>query len=277
MRRGDRHWLGAKPVAVIFNICLEAWSDGKAPGISPMGNPLPPGALDTMAISWAAYGDKRGIYWLLDILAEHRAKASVTTSAILAERAPEAVGAVADAGHEVPSYTMDVIPALLSLQENRKNVERCTALLERASGRKIRGWLSPRGTSGPDLPGILAEAGCACYGDVFDDGLPYVRVFGGRKIVAILLSTDVNDMPSMKYGAASKTMLDSFEENLAIARTNRKGPSPIDVTVHAHIYGRPRGAQTFGRIVAQAVVSPDVWLATRLEIADFMLKQNAGA
>ena len=52
-------WLGSKPVAVIFNVCLEAWSDGKAPGISPMGNPLPAGALDTMAISWASYGVKR--------------------------------------------------------------------------------------------------------------------------------------------------------------------------------------------------------------------------
>ena len=53
-------WPGGKPIAVIFNVCLEAWSDGKAPGISPMGNPLPPGALDTMAISWASYGVKRG-------------------------------------------------------------------------------------------------------------------------------------------------------------------------------------------------------------------------
>ena len=49
-------WPGGKRIAVVFNVCLEAWSDGKAPGISPMGNPLPAGVLDTMAISWAAYG-----------------------------------------------------------------------------------------------------------------------------------------------------------------------------------------------------------------------------
>src|SRR5205814_6393127 len=91
MQRTGWRWPGGKPIAVIFNICLEAWSDGKAPGISPMGNPLPAGALDTMAISWAAYGVKRGIYRLLDALAAHKAKASVMTSAIIAERAPEAV------------------------------------------------------------------------------------------------------------------------------------------------------------------------------------------
>src|SRR6266581_6784893 len=154
MRQEKWRWPGNKPIAVIFNVCLEAWSDGHAPGISPMGNPLPPDALDTMAISWASYGVKRGIYRLLDALPAHKAKASVMTSAIIAERTPEAVRAVADAGHEVlsHSYSMDVIPALLSLEEQNSNIARCTALLRDASGAPVRGWLSPRGTSGPELP-----------------------------------------------------------------------------------------------------------------------------
>ncbi len=59
-------WPHGKRIAVVFNVCLEAWSDGKAPGISPMGNPLPAGVLDTMAISWAAYGVEVGIHRLMD-------------------------------------------------------------------------------------------------------------------------------------------------------------------------------------------------------------------
>src|SRR5579862_4980315 len=94
-------WPAGKRIAVVFNVCLEAWSDGKAPGISPMGNPLPPGVLDTMAISWASYGPKRGIYRLLDGLDRRGAKASVMVNAVVAERAPEAVKAIAERGHEV--------------------------------------------------------------------------------------------------------------------------------------------------------------------------------
>src|SRR5882672_3155676 len=224
MNRADWRWPGDKPIAVVFNVCLEAWSDGKAPGISPMGNPLPAGALDTMAISWAAYGHKRGIYRILDALKHHAAKASVMTNAIIAKRA--------------------------------------------------RGWLSPRGTSGPDLPPLLAEAEYKWYGDVFDDDLPYVQEFGENRIVAIPLSTDVNDMPFMKYGNAPRSILDSFEENLVIAREDKAAPTLIDVTVHAHIFGRPRGAHYFEKIVARAVSAPDVWVATRLEIADFALARN---
>src|ERR1700741_1334633 len=86
--RADWLWPNGRRIAVVFNVCLEAWSDGKAPGISPMGNPLPAGVLDTMAISWAAYGVTTGIYRLLEAFGRHGAKTSVMVSAIIAERAP---------------------------------------------------------------------------------------------------------------------------------------------------------------------------------------------
>ena len=277
MKNPSWSWPKKKRIAVVFNVCLEAWSDGKAPGISPMGNPLPSGVLDTMAISWAAYGVKRGIYRILDALARQRAKASVMTSAVIAERAPQAVKAVADAGHEVlsHSYAMDVVTALLSDDEEKKNIARCTALLEKAAGKPVRGWLSPRGTSRSETPRLLAEAGYRWYGDVFDDDLPYVLEFGDRKIVAIPLGTDVNDMPSMKYGNGPDMMLKSFDENVKIARARKKELAIIDVTMHAHIFGHPRGAWYFEQIVRQAVKAPDIWVGTRAEIADHVLAQEA--
>ena len=146
MKNADWLWPNDKRIAVVFNVCLEQWSDGKAPGISPMGNPLPHGVLDTMAISWAAYGVKTGIYRLLEAFKRHGAKTSVMVNAVCAERAPEAVKAIADGGHEVlsHSYAMDVVPALLSDEDEKKNIERCTKLLEKASG--------------PENPGLAVAA-----------------------------------------------------------------------------------------------------------------------
>jgi peptidoglycan/xylan/chitin deacetylase (PgdA/CDA1 family) len=276
MREQGWLWPGKKRIAVVFNVCLEAWSDGKAPGISPMGNPLPAGVLDNMAISWAAYGARRGIYRLLDAFARHRAKASVMVSAVLAERSPEAVRAVGDAGHEVlsHSYSMDVIPALLKEDEERQNIQRCTALLEQASGTRVKGWISPRATPSAHTPRLLAEAGYAWYGDTLADDLPYVEAFGSRRIVAIPLSTDVNDMPSMKYGAPPRAMLETFEEHLKRIRQRREGPVIVDVTAHAHIYGRPHGAHYYEKIIQAAAKSRDTWIATRLEIAELVLARN---
>jgi peptidoglycan/xylan/chitin deacetylase (PgdA/CDA1 family) len=272
-KQPDWVWPNGKRIAVIFNVCLEAWSDGKAPGISPMGNPLPAGVLDTMAISWAAYGVEVGIHRLMEAFARHGAKASVMVSAVIAERDPAAIKAVAQSGHEVlsHSYAMDVIPALLSDDDERNNIERCTTLLERASGQKIVGWLSPRGTSKACTPKLLAEAGYRWYGDVFNTDLPYVVSHGNKRIVAIPLSYDVNDMPSMKYGHPPRMMLESYNEVIEIARAGDGELRVIDVTSHAHIFGHHRGAHFYEKIIEQAMSSPDIWVGTRAEVADHLL------
>jgi peptidoglycan/xylan/chitin deacetylase (PgdA/CDA1 family) len=74
----------------------------------------------------------------MDGLANRGAKASVMVNAIIAERSPQTVRAVADRGHEVlsHSYAMDVIPGLLSDEEERRNIARCSKLLAEASGRR---------------------------------------------------------------------------------------------------------------------------------------------
>src|SRR5882672_2377143 len=87
----DFRWPGGRFVAVVFNVAYEAWSDGKAPGIGPMGNPLPPGTFDTNALSWGNYGQDTGIERLLKILDRHRHRATVMISGVLAERVPHHV------------------------------------------------------------------------------------------------------------------------------------------------------------------------------------------
>ncbi|HEY4073413.1 MAG TPA: polysaccharide deacetylase family protein [Herbaspirillum sp.] len=277
MSKSEWVWPNGKRIAVVFNVCLEGWSDGKAPGISPMGNPLPPapGIVDTMANSWAAYGAKRGIYRLLESFKRFDVKASVMINGVIAERSPEAIKAVADGGHEVlsHSYAMDVIPLLLSEEAERENIARCTRLLKEASGgQDIVGWLSPRGTPSPRSARLLAEAGYTHYGDVFDDDLPYVESFEKKRIVAIPLDTDVNDMPFIKFGSEPAMMLETFKQNLEVARHSGE-TTVIDVMNHAHIFGRPRGAYYHEKIIELAASSGDVWIATRREIADYVLSR----
>ena len=167
------------------------------------------------------------------------------------------------------------MPALLSDEDEQKNIARCTQLLEKASGQKVRGWLSPRGTSKLTTPKLLAEAGYRWYGDVFDADLPYIQSYGDKKIVAIPLAYDVNDMPSMKYGHPPRMMFEAFAEVVEIARERDDELRIIDVTSHAHICGHHRGAYYYEKIVEQAVSSPDIWVGTRAQIADHVLARNA--
>jgi hypothetical protein len=49
----------------------------------------------------------------------------------------------------------------------------------------------------------------------------------------------------------------------------------IDVTCHAHIFGHPRGAYYYGKIIEAAAGANDVWIGTRAEIARHVLAQKA--
>ena len=138
----------------------------------------------------------------------------------------------------------------------------------------VQGWLSPRGTSKLSSPKLLVEAGYRWYGDVFDADLPYVQEFGNKKIVAIPLSYDVNDMPSMKYGNPPKMMLDSFNEVIDIARSDESELRIIDVTSHAHIFGHHRGAYYYEKIIEKAMSGSDIWVGTRAQIAEHVLAQR---
>ena len=271
-------WPGGRLTAVVFNIAFEAWSPDAAPGIGPMGNPLQrPGVQDTQARSWARYGPKRGIWRLLEILDRYGTKATVMTSAILAESFPDAVRALADRGHDVcaHSYAQDVLPAYLSEGEEVEHIARCTDLLRSATGQTPRGWMSPRGTPIGNTARLLAEAGYSWHGDCFDDDVPYVESFGSARIVAVPFTMEVNDLPLyVRHGNAPQTMLQVFEGTFARLQMEERATS-IDVTVHAHVFGRPAGAWVYERILERVSRMPQVWVATRSEIADHVLAAGA--
>lgn len=271
--RLDRNfrWPGGRHVAVVFNVAFEAWSDGKTPGLGPMGNPLPAGAFDTNALSWGHYGAVRGMERLLRVLDRAKLRASVMTSGVCAERTPETVKAIAMAGHEIVAhgYAQEIIPAQLSAEQDRANIDKTTDVLAQASGAAPRGWISPRGTPGPDTARLLTAAGYQWHGDVFDDDRPYVQSFDQGSIVAIPLTMELNDLPhAMRFGRSPRQFVELFDDQLDHLLTARDEAVMIDVTAHAHVYGRPAGAWAYETIAAGLRGREDVWIATRLEVAD---------
>ena len=264
---------GGRRIAVVFNIAYEAWSDGKAPGIGPMGNVLQPGYFDTNAHSWATFGPVRGIQRLIRIAEAHGIKTSVMVNGVLAERYPDTVRMIHDLGHEVlaHSWGMDVIPVYLDEAAERANIRRNVAALEGVTGVRPLGWISPRGTGSLLSPRLLAEEGFLWHGDCNDDDLPYVIESGGRRLVAIPLTMDVNDLPhSIRYGNPPRALLELFTDTLAAARRDEV-PLMIDVTAHTHVYGRAFGAWVFGEAMRLAQRARDVWIGTRAEMARHVL------
>ena len=270
----DLRWPGGSHVAVVFNVAYEAWSDGKAPGIGPMGNPLPPGTFDTNALSWGRYGQDTGIERLLKILDRTHHQASVMVSGILAERAPQQVKAIAAAGHEIVahSYAQDIVPVMLSPDEDKENIRKTTTILEQVAGVRPRGWISPRGTPGASTIRQLIEAGYAYHSDVLDGDMPYAQVFDGGEIIAIPFTMEINDLPhAMRFGKTPRQFIDNFNDYLSHTLQAPDWPIIIDVTAHCHCYGRPGGAWAYEAIARQVSGRDDIWLTTHEAIADYVI------
>jgi peptidoglycan/xylan/chitin deacetylase (PgdA/CDA1 family) len=274
---GRFRWPGGRHVVVVVNVAYEAWSDGVAPGVGPMGNPLPRHLLDTNAMSWGHYGATRGIQRLLEILRRASVRASIMVSGVLAIRTPDVLAAMADAGHDIVGHSLaqDVVPAGLSSDEDAENIRQTTALLAGASGVQPTGWISPRGTPGADTARHLIDAGYLWHGDVFDDDRPYLQLFEQRRIVAIPLTMEINDLPhAMRFGRSPQQFVDAFEDQLEHVLSDEREAMLIDVTAHAHVYGRPSGAWAFEEIIRKVRARDDVWVATRAEIARHVLSAS---
>lgn len=267
-------WPGGRRVAVIFNLAYEAWSDGQAPGIGPMGNVLKPGYFDTNADSWARFGEVRGIERLLDIVARRGVKTSVMVNGVLAQRQPAIVRRIAQEGHEIVNHSwgMDVIPVYLDEAAERENLIRNNELLTKVSGTQPLGWISPRGTGSTITSRLLAEAGYLHHGDVNDDDRPYVMHFGAQRLVGIPLTMDVNDLPTcVRYGHPPRALLSAFDDALHGLCGRETGPLMLDVTAHTHVLGRPAGAWVYDEILQRALKRDDLWITTRAELARHVL------
>jgi peptidoglycan/xylan/chitin deacetylase (PgdA/CDA1 family) len=258
---------GGARFALIVNIMYEGWDEDSWPGLSPLGNPIPPGIPDLAARSWADYGVRQGIWRLLEVLGSYEVQATAFVSGVLASRAPESVAALSGHGHEVAGhgFSQGVLTPSLSVGEEEAMVERSLLAL-RAAGASPTGWISPRCTPSAATARILASHGVVWWGDVFDDDLPYRFETESGSLVAFPFGLQLNDLPMVvRYGRPIEQLVDvwlaSYEASLA-ART----VGYVDLTLHAHVGGRPDGARVLDRILADARARSSVWIGSRGEL-----------
>jgi peptidoglycan/xylan/chitin deacetylase (PgdA/CDA1 family) len=257
---------------------LEGWAEGSAPGIGPMGNPLKPGVSDLQALSWADYGPKAGAQRLLDLLDRAGARAVFYTSGVLAERYPELPAAIAARGHVVAAHgwSQGTLPPYLTPDAEREDIARCVDALTRTAGHAPPGWLSPRCTPSTVTSQLLARAGFRWHADMFDSDLPYRIDTADGALVGMPFTMEVNDMPLyVRYGNEP----DAFTRTLA--RIVEGWPalgSPfacLDITVHAHVFGRPYGAIAFLDSLALVQRNTLCWVTNHAELAALYAGQES--
>jgi peptidoglycan/xylan/chitin deacetylase (PgdA/CDA1 family) len=273
-------WPEGGSLAVAVNVMLEGWTDDSAPGIGPMGNPLKPGVQDLQARSWAEYGPKTGAARLIDLLGAAGLRAVWYTSGIVAERYPRLMADIANGGHVVAAHgwAQNILPAYQSAAEEEADLGRCTSTLQATAGERPHGWLSPRCTPSPRTTTLLAGAGYRWHADFFDMDVPRVETTAAGPIVAMPFTMEVNDMPLyVRYGSEPEAYSRVFERIAASWPAIGGRPGVIDLTVHAHVFGRPYGLVELQAAIEAARRYEWAWLTDHAHLASLSTGSAAAA
>ncbi len=262
-------WPGGQRLAVYLALNLEhfAFGEGLGAELAP-GGPQP----DILNFAWREYGNRVGVWRLLDLFDTLAFPCSALVNASLYEHAPEIPRALRARGDEIVAHGWTNSERQGSLDEDaeRALIAATTRRIEEAEGKAPRGWLGPWISESRATPDLLQEAG---YGYVLDwcmDDQPiWLRTRGGR-LLAVPYPQEINDIPAIvarKHSASefADMIVDQFDEMRAQAEENGL---VMGIALHPYIVGQPYRLRHLRRALTHIAQARDrLWLTTAGAIA----------
>ena len=287
--RGVLRWPDGKRVALIITIALETWDlvrDTDAPlyagGPPVLPDVLPGNTPDFPNYTWREYGQRVGIWRLFDVCKELGVKPSCVLNALTAKRRRAMLDGALELGCEIVAHNYEQGELLTDFAHQPEREEeiilKTLAVYEEAVGRKAKGWLSSslRGTL--NTASILAGQGCMFYCDLLNDDQPYLVNTPNGDIVSTPYSNEINDFTLLtRRGHTTDEFRDILIEELQVLYAEGARSARImNVGLHPHVSGRAYRIRALREFIEYAQSLPEVWWATREQIAEWYLTNHAG-
>lgn len=218
--------------------------------------------------SQARYDLDAGLTRLLDLLADYEIKATFCWVGLAAEERPDAVRAVAEAGHEIATHGWDHRPYnRLSRAEQRDDLIRTREVLSDLTGKVPVGHKSPFWQCSSDTVPLLQELGFQWNMDLALGDLPVLQAPDPNRppIVQLPPSRWWDDYPFfIEQTQLPDTVAAFWREDLEVIRAEGK---LMCLTVHPWITGRPGPSRALARFLDSAITFGDVWIARADHVA----------
>ncbi len=222
------------------------------------------------------YGLRAGAPRVMRLLEERGLKATFTAAAVSLERAPDLTSRIAAGGHEVCAHGWRWVHQFhMDEAKERDFIRKAVASIERTTGERPHGWLS-RYLLTDNTRRLLVEEGFTYHMDDYSDDVPFWNGVNGKPILVLPYAIDSNDMkmwtaPGFMPADWLQYATDSFDWLLSEAAD---APRMMSLGVHLRIIGRPGRIGYFEKFLDHAKRHADVWIATRLQIAQVWAEQN---
>lgn len=225
------------------------------------------------------YGNRVGIFRLMDLLTKYGIRATASLNADLCDQHPQIVEDAVRLGWEFLAHnrTNAVWLSAIPPDEERDFIRYCTERVMRATGARPTGWLSSAMDETWNTLEHLAAENFLYVADWVNDDQPYRMQAGGREIIYLPYSYEVNDNAQI---ASRFVSIDDFE--LMIKRTfdvlYREGEESarvMAICLHPFISGVPHRIAGLDAAFRYICDHNDVWWATGEEIVRAYLASDA--
>lgn len=281
-RRKPVAWPGGARVALWVVPALE-WFP-----LDMKGQPFkPPGAMQTAYpdlrhYTLRDYGNRVGIFRVMQALERHGIRATAAVNAAVAVRYPSLVQACVQRGWEIVANGLDMDHLHhggLPEAEERRWIAQTLELLRQATGAPVRGWLSPAKSESFTTPDLLAEAGIEYLCDWVNDDMPYAMRTRGGSLHAMPHPIDIDDTTILVQNHHTEddfrdALIDQFD--LLYREASPENGRVMAVSLHPWVIGQPYRIGALEEALAHVMRHRGVWAATGSEILDAWKAAQAG-
>jgi allantoinase len=275
IQRPRLEWPNGARVAlwVIPNIEFFALND-RIPGVS--------GSIAPDIPNWGVrdYGNRIGIFRMMEVMDRYGIRGTVALNSNVCEHHPRIIEEGIKRGWEWMGHneTNSVRLNAVEPAEEQRIIENSFATIERASGVRPAGWLGSGMQETWNTLDFLAAQGCEYISDWVNDDQPYLMSLeGGRQMVSMPYSAEINDKPAFEH--KSRTAAE-FAEMIkrqfdVLYREGEASGRVMAIALHPYLIGQPHRIDALDEALAYICRHEGVWRATGSEIARHYVTQAA--
>jgi len=228
----------------------------------------PPNVFDYAARD---YGNRVGIWRLMELLDRYDIKASVLLNSDLCEHYPIIIEEGKKRKWEFLGHGTNnsVLLGGMSEGDERLLISKALDTVTKAVGERPLGWLSPALQETFNTPDILAEAGVKYLCDWCCDDQPFRMNVKKGTLISIPYTTDLNDIPAFVYHHRtpqqfSQMIKDQFD---TLYQEGASQARVMCIALHPFLIGQAHRIGCLEKALQYIKSYRDVWFTTSREIA----------
>jgi peptidoglycan/xylan/chitin deacetylase (PgdA/CDA1 family) len=243
--------------------------DAESPWLAPEADAA---TRDLTKLSWGAFGARRGIGRISDLLRELRVPATIFVPGWTVDAHPDQVRALHEQGHEIGHHGYHhVPPTTLAATEQREDLLRGVEAIERCIGERPVGYRSPSWQLTPATLALLVEFGFVYDSSCMGDDRPYTERHGELEILELPVHWTLDDFPHLGWVSGHPGPLRDPQEMLIgwrreVGAAIREQRSVV-LTCHPEVTGRAGPCEAFAEFVTELRDDPQVRLVRCIDLA----------